>query len=149
VEPLLRKASPEDLPFVLDATRRSLRDRYPWVHVPEREWAAEIHPRLVALTNTSHTVIACDPDATDVIWGFAICEPESRVLHYVYVKYAFRGWGIARALVASVWPDVGEVPIVATAMPDGRHVSEVGRHRMTYNPFKGLFANKEIHGTQG
>jgi GNAT superfamily N-acetyltransferase len=143
VKTQIRAASPDDIALVLDATRRSLHDRYPWIYCPDRVWNVEAHKRLAALLSRASVVVACDPEFPDVVWGFALVEPAERRLHYVYVKFSFRGFGIARALIESVWPDVGGVPIAVTTLPDKGRVELLRKHQMSFNPFEGLFSNKE------
>lgn len=46
------------------------------------------------------TNIACLPNDEDVILGYAVFQP--KILHYVFVKEAFRENGIAKSLVAPV-----------------------------------------------
>ena len=48
---------------------------------------------------TTSAVIACLSDDADSILGYAITEPE--VLHFVFVKEAWRRIGIAKAIVPS------------------------------------------------
>lgn len=47
-------------------------------------------------------LVACDPDDEDFIFGWSCAE--GPVLHYVYVKEAFRHAGVARALAAESFP---------------------------------------------
>lgn len=51
-------------------------------------------------------LVACHNEEPDVLFGFAICSPHSRAIHYVYTKPAFRKFGIARALVTHAFGDV-------------------------------------------
>ena len=45
-------------------------------------------------------MIACDPSDSDTIWGYAAWEPG--LLHWVYVKSAFRRQGIGTVLLKSL-----------------------------------------------
>ena len=50
------------------------------------------------LTNCS-LLVACDPEDTDVIWGYVAFDQVDPVLHFVYVKGAFRRMGIGTRLL--------------------------------------------------
>lgn len=57
-----------------------------------------------------HVLIACLPDAPDVIVGYLVYEklPQDLVIHYCYVKKAFRKLGIAKSLFASAGIDLDQ-----------------------------------------
>ena len=50
------------------------------------------------LTNCT-LLVACDPEDTDVIWGYVAFDQVDPVLHFVYVKGAFRRMGIGTRLL--------------------------------------------------
>ena len=50
------------------------------------------------LTNCT-LLVACDPEDPDVIWGYVAFDPKDPVLHFVYVKGAFRRMGIGTRLL--------------------------------------------------
>ena len=50
------------------------------------------------LTNCS-LLVACDTEDTDVIWGYVAFDQVDPVLHFVYVKGAFRRMGIGTRLL--------------------------------------------------
>jgi GNAT superfamily N-acetyltransferase len=61
----------------------------------------ELAYRLDVLKSRDATFkVACDPDDNDLIMGWAA--GEGPVLHYIYIKTAYRGQGIARELVAEL-----------------------------------------------
>lgn len=66
---------------------------------------------IAALLEDSRTVVAVDPANGDAVYGYAVGEPgEEPLLHWVWVRSAFRRSGIGRALVRSLLGDSpGEV----------------------------------------
>ena len=96
--------------FVLDSWNRAV--------ARDPIWAAQVGRRGVARTPIPpslslyyHDIIlkkiltkctllvACDPDDPDVIWGYVAFDAENPVLHFVYVKGAFRRMGIGTRLL--------------------------------------------------
>lgn len=72
--------------------------------------------------------IACLPDDENVILGYSITNLDSTVLHYVFVKTAWRKKGIARSLIPN--------KLVAVS-----HLTNLGKELLTklpetvFNPF--------------
>ena len=54
---------------------------------------------LKKILNNCTLLVACDPDDPDVIWGYVAFDAENPVLHFVYVKGAFRRLGIGTRLL--------------------------------------------------
>lgn len=51
---------------------------------------------LDQLMDSSETIIACQPDEENVVYGFMTFDPKT--IHYAFVKEAFRRLGIAKSL---------------------------------------------------
>ena len=78
-------------------------------HIPREVYFREHHKVLDRIFARAPTVkLATMPDDPNVVFGWAVIEPgipeynQADVVHYVYVKPDFRGYGIARALLAHV-----------------------------------------------
>ena len=115
---LLRQPEPDDraLGFVLDSWVKTVAADSPWAvatagstpHAP-----TPLPPPLIKyhhdiilkkLIPHSDITLACDPDDADTIWGY-ICT-DGELLHFIYVKAAFRGFGIGGCLLrAAGLPD--------------------------------------------
>jgi GNAT superfamily N-acetyltransferase len=65
---------------------------------PERYWVAQ-HALAVRLITTQALTVAHPPDAPDLYLGWA-CYTPRRALHHIYVKPAYRGFGVAARLLA-------------------------------------------------
>jgi hypothetical protein len=134
----LRAYRSEDLPFVNDAFVKSSRMVLPWCAIDRELWSNCIRPRLANLLTRALVLVCCDPEAPNVIWGFAIYEPG--MLHFVYTKFALRRNGIAKALVAKALEgNVGPVTLTVLENPD-LLASLVDGHETIYNPFLGVLA---------
>ena len=64
------------------------------------------------LTNCT-LLVACDPDDPDVIWGYVAFTEENPVLHFVYVKGAFRRLGIGTRLLSEAGLILDEPVVVS------------------------------------
>ena len=72
------------------------------------------------LTNCT-LLVACDPEDPDVIWGYVAFDPKDPVLHFVYVKGAFRRMGIGTRLMEEAfdrcngsWSQIENHPVVVS-----------------------------------
>ena len=64
------------------------------------------------LTNCT-LLVACDPEDTDVIWGYIAFDQVDPVLHFVYVKGAFRRMGIGTRLLSEAGLILDEPVVVS------------------------------------
>ena len=128
-----------DFPYVIRSWTQCCHGTFPWRIAPERVWGVEWRARCVAVLERSSCMIACDPEDHSVIFGFIIYEPD--VLHFVYTKHAFRGFGIAHALVNAAAPELGKRETTITWVPprpkEHPECDIIGQHNLVYNPFKG------------
>jgi hypothetical protein len=99
----LRTYEDGDLPFILNSWlrsyRRSVSDVPGWFY-----WSRQ-KALILALLERSYTVVACDPDDPDVVYGFAVVESDGHTfhaLHWAHVKHGLRGAGVARAMLRAL-----------------------------------------------
>ena len=58
------------------------------------------------ILEVSEILIACKTDEPEVIFGYAIFQPQDvPILHYIFVKAAFRRLGIAKTLCFAAFPE--------------------------------------------
>lgn len=99
----IRVAAVEDVPFIFSSWLKSYRDAPAVRSVPNSIYYAEHHGIIESIINSPNLVslVACDPQDESQIFGYLIGENmgEGFVLHWVYVKYPFRRFGVARLLL--------------------------------------------------
>lgn len=72
-----------------------------WGDIPKATYYKRVRARIDALIRRGAEIkLAVDPDDPNIILGWMCAE--APVLHYVYVKEAYRGQGIAMTLLAAV-----------------------------------------------
>ena len=130
---LLRKPEPDEraLGVVLDSWCKTVAAEPPWNFatplpsppLPPPVLIYEHDTILKKIIRNSTLTLACDPDDEDTVWGF-VCSAGD-VLHFVYVKSAFRGFGIGGCLYR------------AASLPDGR-VTISHRTDSLYKAFPGV-----------
>lgn len=54
---------------------------------------------------TTRTVVACDPEDHGLIYGYAVAEPDTRIVHWCHVKHTLRRNGLATDMIARLLPD--------------------------------------------
>lgn len=101
---ILREAADTDRNFITGTWTRGARFSNEYFKAMDSDAYYALHAKLmVGLANTSKIIIACLQAEPDVIIGYAI--GSELVLHWLYVKPAFRKAGIARTL-ASQFPNI-------------------------------------------
>ena len=116
---LLRKPEPDDraIRFVLDSWCKTVAAEPPWDFATPRHTPPLPHPLLIyehdtilkKIIHKSTITLACDPDDPDTVWGY-ICS-DGELLHFIYVKSAFRGFGIGGCLLRSAGIPKGRMMI--------------------------------------
>ena len=102
---LLRKCEPDEraLGLVADSWTKTVAAESPWSSPPHTTpppppslLIYEHDTLLKRIIRTSTLTLACDPDDEDTVWGFVCADGD--LLHFIYVKSAFRGFGIGGCL---------------------------------------------------
>lgn len=101
----LRPIREEDLPFVTDTWLRSYRETN--FAVPHDQYMETQRRVIKLLLRSSRIAVACDPDDSDQIFGYAVWRPGPGrpLLHWAFVKQPFRRLGVFRRLLTVVDPD--------------------------------------------
>lgn len=84
---------------------------------------------IESLLTRATTLVATPEDDPALIAGWVACDPGTQTLHYIYVRLAFRGLGLAWTLQAAAGLDVSR-PLIVSHLTDA--VSGWGH---TYDPF--------------
>ena len=106
----IRPVRPTDHNYIIKSWVMSLRGQFPFSKM-SADAICKYSRRVEALLDTAVTIVACDPDNPDVVYGFACGETgrylgvDSPTLHYVWVRKPFRRNGFATSLVHTLFPD--------------------------------------------
>jgi GNAT superfamily N-acetyltransferase len=116
LEVVVRPAEAGELGYVIDSWGRSLRLEYPDVRT--RDFVGALRDGIGRrLTAGARLLVATPADESVLIIGWA-CISDAGILHYVYVRHAYRRLGIARRLLLSC-----TLPLVVDSMTaDGRAI---------------------------
>jgi GNAT superfamily N-acetyltransferase len=120
---LLRKPEPDDraLGFVLDSWVKTVAADSPWAVATAGSTPHTPTPLPPPLIKYHHDIIlkkiiinsditlGCDPDDADTVWGWICFDGE--LLHFIYVKSAFRGFGVGGALFRSAFSESDKVKV--------------------------------------
>ena len=119
-----------DEAFVIDSWMRSFYTNSPFtIYLPRKEFQVKHLPIINRLIGKSTIRLAVEGMSPDIIVGYIVYEPE--VMHYVYVKEAFRGFGIGRRLIAQC--DFPSCPRVTHLTERGRQITR--RLGFIYSPY--------------
>ncbi len=95
----IRESLESDEPFFYNSWLRSFKPSYFAGPIPnDMYW--DVYSAIIGrLLGRSKVFVACDPDSENVIYGYLVVEYKDRpVVHWMYVKQSFRGFGIALQL---------------------------------------------------
>lgn len=125
----IRDYEPSDKAFVMATFLRGLYYGDSWFSLMPKDLFMVHYKHIVeALINKHLVKVACLKEDRDVILGYSILSHDFKVIHWCFVKSAFRKQGIGKALVPS---SVGTVT----------HLTVLGKSLMTkftncvFNPF--------------
>tara|TARA_R110000765_G_C18786568_1_gene592008 strand:- start:331 stop:900 length:570 start_codon:yes stop_codon:yes gene_type:complete len=95
----IRAPQDKDWNYIYDSWKRSFKETMPWV--PAKNFFQGMGERIEAIKNRKETrfFVACDPDDENFIFGWG-CFGRGNLVHYVFVKQAFRHARTAARLVA-------------------------------------------------
>ena len=132
----IRLATEPDMAYINDSWIRSYRQTSLWARRMKSETFYRNHRKIIhELLDRCPTVVAYDPESPSHLLGFACGErwPECLVMHWITVKFPFRGFKLARVLMGAFeWKDTDPVVCThwTTGMDDFRD-----RFRLVYNPY--------------
>lgn len=86
----------------------------------------------LVIENIHTTIIACHPEHPEVIFGFLMFSRSRKCIHFVFVKPAFRGFGIAAMMLAEAFKT--DVPKYYTLISQDKPTELIKRHKLVYAP---------------
>lgn len=100
---ILRPSRTNDINFVYSSWLKCYREDSPLTKYTRRRLFFEGHQKILDGLLASpqvQVIVACDGEEQDLIYGYLAYEPG--VLHFIYVKEAFRKMGIAKQLMSKL-----------------------------------------------
>ena len=141
---LLRKPEPDEraLRLVLDSWCKTVAAEPPWDFSTPHHTPPLPHPIMIyehdtllkKIIHNSTLTLACDPDDPDTVWGY-ICTDDD-ILHFIYVKSAFRGFGIGGCLLRSA--DLPESKVIISHRTESLFVAFPGV-LFLWNPYRMIY----------
>lgn len=134
-----RKYNPNtDQSFVFNAWLKSYRSQEIFRNIPNQLFFAGQQKVVERLINNHETLVITSDDPNQII-GFVNYEVlgNNIILHYVYVKHAFRRMGIAKEVINKVIPYLGNKPVLfshETRLP--KPILE--KYKLVFNIFIGM-----------
>lgn len=131
-----RNPKASDRALILNAWLKSYRKAFAAEGISNTIYYAEHHEVARSILERGCVVVACDDTNPDVIIGFIAAEvvDEALVIHYLYVKNSFRGFGIGKLLYETVRAQENPEIVYCTHMTD-QVAKPAKRREVIYNPY--------------
>lgn len=133
--PIIRHIEGADINFVLNSFLRSLRGHPNFKHIPNEVYYPEQKITLDRYLRSCDTLILCNPEVPDQIFGYVIGRPNTETV-FIYVKYPYRKFGFAKRLLETLHSDLYTKTLrAAYTCRNWNEVSAKIRH--IYHPYTG------------
>jgi hypothetical protein len=96
----IRSATEADVPFIFNSWLKSYKGSSAVRNVSAPVYFDFHHKLIEKLLQRSQVHVLCSPDDSSQVFGYIVAEQVEgvQVIHYAYVKYAFRGMGLCSML---------------------------------------------------
>lgn len=136
----IREAIPKDIEFIY-ATWLNSYHYDSWAKSIAKSVFFNNYKRVIdKVLSQSKVAIACLTENQDVILGYLVYDEPKRFAHYVFVKEAFRGFGLASELYKSVFKTYNEYTEITHRTKTVSPIIKL-KKSLIYNPF--VLYNKE------
>lgn len=127
---LIRKALPNDVPFITNSWLKSYRDSREVQGIPNNQYFYHQHKLIEALVPRSIVIVAAMKSDPHIIMGWLCAEvaDTALLLHYVYVKNDYRRMGIGSGMLRFV-KEYEQPPAIITT-----HTTRLTRDLMKHEP---------------
>jgi GNAT superfamily N-acetyltransferase len=110
---VLRAPQPADESFIINSWLKSIRDTDLYTFISNDDFYHNHLALIRKCLDRALVTLAVDEQDLDHIYGYMVFEPDTRIIHCLYIKKPFRNFGIAKSLVMSAYPDLA-LPITFT-----------------------------------
>ena len=107
-----RQASVQDLNFILNSWLKSYRYTPAAEQIPSELYFEHQKNIINKLLETSKVIMITNPDDTSHVYGYIVYLND--VLHYIYIKYTYRNFGLTEKILSKAFPHFKSNPIYLT-----------------------------------
>lgn len=88
--------------------------------MPTSDYFAHYRKLIADLLYKSITVVACDPQDPEFIYGYAVIRPieDLKIIHYAYTKKPFRRFGVLKQILKSQDVNLADPIVITTKAPE-------------------------------
>ncbi len=128
----IREKNAVDDNFILHSWCESYRYNIVFGAIPKNIYFKHYRKFSVKILSISNCFVACNPDDSNQIYGFCVYryKEDMPIISYVFIKHAFRRFGIATMLVNKL---VGNSKIITHFMPSFER--RFRRAGLVFDPF--------------
>jgi GNAT superfamily N-acetyltransferase len=128
----IRDGKPTDAEFILNSWAASYRNNVVFGAIPKDTYFKFYREFTVSILERSQAFMACNPENEDQLFGYIIYrfKGDLPIVSYLYVKQAFRRFGIGRILLDSVSPTA---KMITHIMP--KYEQWLKNQSCVFNPF--------------
>lgn len=127
---VLRGPTPEDLNFIYSSWLKSQRNNLEFKEMSNEDYYDTTKRIINSLINRSSISVACSPDDPKHLYGYIVFEGDT--VHFLYVKFTYRKFGIARSLFAAA-QGFGD-KVYASFSPFERKL--LSKANLKFNPYR-------------
>lgn len=135
----IRPATKRDIPFITSGWLEGFREAPMVRGVPNNLYYYYHHKILERLLPRSTVLVMCNAEDDDQLMGFCCAEVMDKclVLHYIYVKHAFRNLGVAKQFIKLLQTTEKTAAVQYTAKTPAIFPLELKMKNqgMVYNPY--------------
>lgn len=138
----LRPATAEDVSFIFNAWLKSYKHSPFGRDITNTIFYAEHHKVIERLLKKFDTIIACNPDDENQIYGFINAGFVDGIfcLNYIYVKHTFRNLGIGKTLLNGFSHNHEHASVITHITRAASKLAE--KYNMVYHPY--IFINDRV-----
>ena len=124
-----RNVNQHDVNFILNSLMQGVKDYNVQHGIMSYNFFDNFKEVIKLLLEQNDSLIVCDVDEPDVIYGY--CIYSNKTLHYVYVKHSLRRFGVAKALILQAIGGLPEYYTIQSKMSN----KITQKYNIKFNPY--------------
>ena len=136
MEVAYRKRHQDDNSFIYATWLRGQRNEGHNQFVGNKVYFANQTERVKALVERCQTIVACNPNSHDQVYGYLCFETFEGlpIIHYAHIKTPFRRLGFGIQMAKRACPKLGKEETIITFL-NGFVAARTVKYKLVYNPF--------------